>query len=120
MSYLDRLKQLEQTEKIFQFAPQPVPTKPTKAPFVSFVSSPTGENEKNFPLQAEEQTGQEQTATTPIPDETTTGNHWRITLQTGRVIEVCQTPPQTRAWVLANWQATDAERLPDIHQIKDV
>ncbi len=117
MSYLDRLKQLEQTEKKFQFAPQPVPPKPTKAPFVSFVSSPTGENEKNFPLQAEEQTGQEQTATIPIPDETTIGNHWRITLQTGRVIEVVLTPPQTRSWVIKDWQALDAIMLPDIPMI---
>lgn len=118
MSYLDRLKQLEQTEKKFQFAPQPVPTKPTKAPFVSFVSSPTGENEKNFPLQAEEQTGQEQTATVPIP-ETTTGNRWSITLRSGKVIEVVLTPPQTRSWVIKDWQATDATRLEDIPQIRE-
>ena len=111
MSYLDRLKQLEQTEKIFQFAPQPVPTKPTKAPFVSFVSTPPAVIEKKNSIPQEEQAD-------PAPDEL--GNHWKITLPGGRVIEVVLTPPETRAWVLANWQASDADRLPDIHQIKDV
>ncbi len=48
------------------------------------------------------------------PAEDMPGNHWRITLQTGRVIEVVLTPPQTREWVLESWQATDATRLPDI------
>ncbi|MBW8066223.1 MAG: hypothetical protein GJU73_02155 [Ferrovum sp.] len=46
------------------------------------------------------------------------GNHWKITLQTGRVIEVCQTPPQTRAWVLESWQALDATRLPEIVMVR--
>lgn len=51
------------------------------------------------------------------PAEDMPGNHWEIVLKGGRVIEVCLTPPQTRAWVLANWQALDATRLEDIPMI---
>ncbi len=50
----------------------------------------------------------------PEPAQDPIGNHWKITLQSGRVIEVCQTPPQTRSWVITNWQALDATRLEDI------
>ena len=58
-----------------------------------------------------------QCKTPPEPSPDKVGNHWRITLQTGRVIEVCQTPPQTRSWVITNWQALDAIMLPDIPMI---
>jgi hypothetical protein len=50
----------------------------------------------------------------PEPAEDCPGNHWLIHLSDGRKIEVCLSPPQTREWVLENWQALDAVRLPDI------
>lgn len=45
MSYLARLKEIE-SEKNYSDAPQPVPTKPTQAPFVSYGSSTQGHIEK--------------------------------------------------------------------------
>ncbi len=69
-----------------------------------------------IPAQCSAQPAQCKTSTEPAEDMP--GNHWKITLQTGRVIEVCQTPPQTRAWVLESWQALDATRLPEIVMVR--
>jgi hypothetical protein len=46
-TYLDRLKQLDD-EKFSRHTPDIEPTKPTKAPSVSFVSTGTGHIEKNL------------------------------------------------------------------------
>jgi hypothetical protein len=66
---------------------------------------------------ADPRTVKKQSSPPPEPAEDKPGNHWKITLQSARVIEVVLAPPQARGWVLANWEALDATRLPDIRMM---
>ena len=59
MSYLDRLKRLENGE-IFHYAPEHEPTKPTEATFDGFVGATPGAYEKNHAENDADETGNEE------------------------------------------------------------
>jgi hypothetical protein len=110
MAISDLLARLKQ-EKVTPVTPSNLKGLPLEAPSLLKVTPVTQVTpQKTIVCKKSEKVGHE-------PAEDRPGNHWRITLQTGRVIEVCQTPPRTRGWVLESWQALDATRLPDIPMI---
>ncbi|MBW8029092.1 MAG: hypothetical protein GJU67_04890 [Ferrovum sp.] len=112
MAISDLLARLKQ-EKVTPVTPSNLKGLPLEAPSLLKVTPVTQVTpQKTIVCKNSEKVGHE-------PAEDRPGNHWMIHLSDGRRIEVCQTPPQTRAWVLANWQALDATRLEDIPQIRE-
>ena len=77
MSYLDRLKRLENGE-IFHYAHEHEPTKPTKAPFDGFVGATPGANENIHAENDVDETGNEEglifeKVTRPLPTKPSEG-----------------------------------------------
>lgn len=104
MSYLARLKQLED-EKISHHAPDSELPKPPKAPFVSFGGAGTGHIEKKI-IDAE-------SIATPGPGESATAWRWLLHYP-DHDVEVSTSPESTLAELLRDFPgAIAAEPIPD-------
>lgn len=122
MSYLDRLKQLENGE-IFHYTPEHEPTEPTKGASDGFVGSTPGAYEKIHTENDANETGNKdglifQKVTRPLPTEPSKGidgAHWHwIVEMPDRVIEAYFNPHADHAEVMRQYPtATDLEPIPE-------
>lgn len=106
MSYLARLKQLENGE-IFHNTPKPEPTKPTEPPFDGFVGSTSGANENIYDGSATAITERSAEAFTPY-------RWWLIHYPDGAPVEIWNDPPATHAEILE--RHPDAIAAEPLHQ----
>lgn len=121
MSYLDRLKQLENGE-IFHNTPERKPTEPTKAPSDGFVGTTPGAYENIHTAKDDNETGNRvdlifQKVTRPLPTEPSKGIeywHWRIQFPDRDPLEVFFNPDADRAEVMRQYpDAVDLEAIPE-------
>jgi hypothetical protein len=121
MSYLDRLKQLENGE-IFHNSSEPEPTEPTKAPSDGFVGSIPGAYENIHTENDASETGKKddsifQKVTIPLPTEPSKGIeywHWRIQFPDRDPLEVYFNPDADHAEVMRWYPAASvAEPIPE-------
>lgn len=121
MSYLDRLKQLENGE-IFHNTPGCEPTEPTKGAFDGFVGSIPGAYGKIHAENDADETGNIEPLNLkkcayPLPTEPSKGIeywHWRIQFPDRYPLEVYFNPDADHAEVMRRYPtATDLEPIPE-------
>jgi len=105
MSYLDRLKQLDNGE-IFHHTPKPEPTKPTEPPFDGFVGSIPGVNENIR--------GENQAVKTEQSAEAFTSYRWLVHFADRESVEIFTHPDADFARVMREYpDAISVVPLPE-------